>query len=70
VTQTTTAVYENGVLRPTTPLPLKEGETVQVTVTTAAPPPPAGPPDVRAILARRYTSGVPDTAARHDEHQP
>ena len=28
-----TAVYENGVLRPTTPLELREGQTVEVTVT-------------------------------------
>lgn len=27
-----TAVYENGVLRPTTPLELREGQTVEVTV--------------------------------------
>jgi predicted DNA-binding antitoxin AbrB/MazE fold protein len=39
VTLTTTAVYENGVLRPVQPLTLKEGETVQVTVTTPAPRP-------------------------------
>ena len=29
------AVYENGVLKPSQPLPLKEHEKVQVTVTTA-----------------------------------
>jgi predicted DNA-binding antitoxin AbrB/MazE fold protein len=38
MTQTVTATYTGGVLRPATPLPLAEGETVQVTVTT---PPPA-----------------------------
>src|SRR5262245_34975840 len=36
------AVFENGVLRPMTPLPLAEGETVQVTVTrTDAPTTPS-----------------------------
>jgi predicted DNA-binding antitoxin AbrB/MazE fold protein len=32
VTLTVEAVYENGVLRPAQPLPLKEHETVQVTI--------------------------------------
>ena len=39
MTLTTTAVYENGVLRPVQPLTLMEGETVQLTVTTSAPRP-------------------------------
>src|SRR5579871_4445155 len=39
MTVTTAAVYENGVLRPVQPLALKEGETVQLTVTTPAPRP-------------------------------
>jgi predicted DNA-binding antitoxin AbrB/MazE fold protein len=38
MTQTVTATYTGGVLRPATPLPLAEGETVQITVTTPAPP--------------------------------
>jgi predicted DNA-binding antitoxin AbrB/MazE fold protein len=37
---TVTAVYEGGVLRPTQPLPLSEGETVEVTVTPVKPAPP------------------------------
>jgi predicted DNA-binding antitoxin AbrB/MazE fold protein len=32
MTMTISAVYENGVLRPTTAVPLKEGETVEVTL--------------------------------------
>lgn len=32
---TVEAVYENGVLKPATPLPLQENEKVQVTVTRA-----------------------------------
>jgi predicted DNA-binding antitoxin AbrB/MazE fold protein len=31
------AIYENGVLKPTEPLPLKEREKVQVTIHTPAP---------------------------------
>ena len=33
MTKTLTAVYENGVLRPSEPLPLDEGQAVEVTVT-------------------------------------
>jgi predicted DNA-binding antitoxin AbrB/MazE fold protein len=36
VTLNTTAVYENGFLRTPVPLPLKEGETVQLVVTRAS----------------------------------
>ena len=32
MTTRVTAVYENGLLRPTTPLPLADGQTVQLTV--------------------------------------
>jgi predicted DNA-binding antitoxin AbrB/MazE fold protein len=42
MTQTVTATYTGGVLRPATPLPLAEGETVQVTIARPAatlPPP-------------------------------
>jgi predicted DNA-binding antitoxin AbrB/MazE fold protein len=35
MTITTEAVYENGVLRPTAPLPLKDQERVQITVHSA-----------------------------------
>jgi predicted DNA-binding antitoxin AbrB/MazE fold protein len=35
-----TAVYEGGVLRPTTPLALAEGETVELTVNKPQPSPP------------------------------
>src|SRR4051812_13500341 len=38
MTTTVTATYTGGVLRPATPLPLAEGETVQITVTTPTPP--------------------------------
>ena len=67
------AVYENGVFRPITPVPasLRDGTHVLV-----EPLEPRAPGDeqkaiaLRDILARRYRSGVSDTAARHDEHQP
>jgi predicted DNA-binding antitoxin AbrB/MazE fold protein len=39
---TVEAVYENGVLKPAQPLPLKEREKVQITVHTATADPAAG----------------------------
>lgn len=48
MTITTTAVYENGVLRPTRPLDLKEGQTVQLTVST--PPPRPSDEEIVAMM--------------------
>jgi predicted DNA-binding antitoxin AbrB/MazE fold protein len=39
MTMTTLAVYENGLLRPVGPLPLAEGETVEVAVSRVQQPP-------------------------------
>src|SRR5437868_1182857 len=47
---TVTAVYENGVLRPTRPLALAEGQTVEVTVSE---PKPFEPPLTLAEWERR-----------------
>ena len=41
MTTRVTAVYENGVLKPATPLPLADGQTVQVTLETTAAATPA-----------------------------
>jgi predicted DNA-binding antitoxin AbrB/MazE fold protein len=67
-----TAVYENGVFRPTTPVNLPEGSTVRV-----EPVKPARTPEYEAhldrvydILGRSYETGDPEAAARHNEHQP
>lgn len=57
VTMTTTvrAVYENGVLRPDRPLPLAEGQAVDVTVATSAVRPDDGPDEelTRRLRAAR-----------------
>jgi predicted DNA-binding antitoxin AbrB/MazE fold protein len=45
-----TAVYENGLLRPTVPLPLAEGETVHLTVESPAVRP--GPPNRDELIRR------------------
>lgn len=69
MTQTTTAVYENGVLRPVQPLSLKEGETVELTVTSPAPRPTddeiiammkaAKSPEELFAIANAYPSAPP-----------
>ena len=51
MTQTVTATYSGGVLRPATPLPLAEGETVQVTISRPATPLP--PPQTIEEAVRR-----------------
>jgi predicted DNA-binding antitoxin AbrB/MazE fold protein len=38
MTETITAIYEGGVLRPTTALPFGEGQTVHLMVTGSPPP--------------------------------
>jgi predicted DNA-binding antitoxin AbrB/MazE fold protein len=52
------AVYENGVLRPTQPLPLKEHEKVEVTIRAR----PASP------LSQAY--GIIGWRGSHDELEP
>jgi predicted DNA-binding antitoxin AbrB/MazE fold protein len=61
------AVYVNGVFRPVGSVDLPEQTRVRVAVPDPADP---TPPTVRGVLDRRYESGTPDTAARHDDHQP
>jgi predicted DNA-binding antitoxin AbrB/MazE fold protein len=67
------AVYENGVFRPITPVPASLRDGTRVLVEPLEPRAPVNEQEttaIREILAHRYRSGVPDTAARHDEHQP
>jgi predicted DNA-binding antitoxin AbrB/MazE fold protein len=50
MTTTVRAVYENGVLRPDRPLPLAEGQAVNITVASAVPI--VAPVDEQAVLCR------------------
>ncbi len=65
------AVFENGVFRPMQAVELPEHCEVEFE------PRVVGRPDdsshrlrVQELLARRFNSGQPDIAARHNEHQP
>lgn len=72
------AIYENGVLRPTEPIQLREGTIVNLQVIGEAVDvrslvPPETDEDLVGlyeILGRRFDSGYHDTAERHNEHQP
>jgi predicted DNA-binding antitoxin AbrB/MazE fold protein len=75
MTTTIHAIFENGVFRPVEPVTLPECTSVEIEVRTSdkpqAPLPMSeGLAKVYAILGERYDSGIADTAARHNEHQP
>ena len=52
--QVTEAVYDNGVLRPTTPLTLRDHQRVRLTVETLEP----GSTDARADAMQRLRAGI------------
>jgi predicted DNA-binding antitoxin AbrB/MazE fold protein len=75
MTTTIHAIFQNGVFRPIEPVTLAECTSVELDVRTpdepnASTPMAAGLAEVYAILGERYDSGIADTAARHNEHQP
>ena len=73
-----TAIFENGVFRPTEKVNLPEGTAVRFEPETIDPPirdlvPPGtseGQIRIYEVMSRRYNSGHTDTAERHNEHQP
>lgn len=67
------AIYEHGVFRPVQPVVLPESSRVQLQIVSK----PAinlddnrGMDEIYEILNRRYSTGISDLAARHNEHQP
>ena len=64
-----TAIVESGRLRPTVPVELPEGATVEVTIVAPQEPRPGGSPaEILAGIAALSTDPVdPTTSARHDE---
>ena len=71
MTKTIHAVFENGVFRPVEPVDLPDHCEVEFEVREVKPAMPLPSLDVvYAILGKRFDSGEPDVAARHDEHQP
>ncbi|MBL9125811.1 MAG: antitoxin family protein [Planctomycetaceae bacterium] len=65
------AVFENGVFRPTQPVELPEASHVEFEPRLIVEPGTTPSlDDVYSALSRRFNSGEPDVAARHNEHQP
>ena len=71
------AIYENGVVRPLTPLTLPEKTLVNIVVPSTVPQVEGslvessdGMDEIYEILSRSYDTGIPDLAQRHNEHQP
>ncbi len=62
------AIFEHGVFKPTDRVELPEHCEVEFEPRPVAPSKTAA--DLHRVLSERYQSGVNDTAARHDEHQP
>jgi predicted DNA-binding antitoxin AbrB/MazE fold protein len=67
-------IYENGVVRPLTPLAIPESTPVSIVIPATADSVPADigtdSDEIYEILNRRYRSGHTDTAARVDELDP
>jgi predicted DNA-binding antitoxin AbrB/MazE fold protein len=66
------AIFENGVFRPTEPVELPEHTEVdfEPRITNGGKHAGANMKPIYEILSRRYDSGDPDLATRHNEHQP
>jgi predicted DNA-binding antitoxin AbrB/MazE fold protein len=75
MTATIHAFFENGRFRPVEPVSLPDRSLVEIKVRMSDEAEvvvsmPEGLAKMYSILGERYDSGVADTAARHDEHQP
>jgi predicted DNA-binding antitoxin AbrB/MazE fold protein len=61
------AVFENGVFRPTGPVELPEHCEVEFEPRVVEESDMA---EIYEVLSHRHDTGIPDLAARHNEHQP
>jgi predicted DNA-binding antitoxin AbrB/MazE fold protein len=70
--KTIPAVFEQGVFRPLEKVELPENTQVEVRPLDRPenPPPDDNLKAIYAIMSRRFRSGRPDLAARHNDHQP
>jgi predicted DNA-binding antitoxin AbrB/MazE fold protein len=67
------AIFEDGVFRPVVPVVLPDKSRVQLQIINGEPVEVSDKDDmdeIYAILDRRYSTGITDLAARHNEHQP
>lgn len=75
MTTTIHAIFENGMFRRVESVALPEHTSVEIDGCTPDEPQaptqmPEGLAGVYVILGERYDSGISDTTAQHNEHQP
>lgn len=68
--ETIEAIYEHGVFRPIGPVSLPENSRVRVIPQVESIEPKQDLDAIYAVMDKRYNTGIPDLAARHNEHQP
>jgi predicted DNA-binding antitoxin AbrB/MazE fold protein len=68
--ETIHAIYEGGVFRPTSPVELPENTEVEFEPRLIDKSNVPSLDDVYKILDKRFETGQPDLAARHNEHRP
>jgi hypothetical protein len=69
--ETFQGIYENGIVRFPEPVALPEHTPVTVTAQAPAQPPLGCSTDrLYELLSQSVETGIPDLAARHNEHQP
>lgn len=66
--KTVAAIYENGVFRPLEKIDIPESSRVSVVVPDAPVRPALAA--IYDAMSFQFDSGKPDTAERHNEHQP
>lgn len=64
------AIYEHGVFRPLGPVALPENSRVRVIPAEVQGELKQDLDAIYEIMSKRYDTGIPDLAARHNEHQP
>jgi predicted DNA-binding antitoxin AbrB/MazE fold protein len=65
------ALYANGVFQPLDPVVIPEGSQVEFEPRLVTEPCEVKHRKrVHELLSQSYETGIPDLAARHDEHQP
>jgi len=70
--KTITAIYENGVFRPTAPVDLPEGSVVTIEPRLTSPSEGLSPHQkrIRELLRQPVDTNDPGLSERHNEHQP
>ena len=68
--ETVRGIVDHDVIRLVTPLALPAGSEIEFEPRIVHSAQDAPPFDIYKILDQRVSTGIPDLAARHNEHQP